>query len=207
MGKDLESKAKVASNKSRKAKKKRPASDVDHATHTDFEAMDGILVEDNVNEPTMGEKLASLNLLEDQKAESHVKQESPSHANPPSADSVDILLKQALHADDHALLLDCLYTQDKKVIVNSISQLRTSDAIKLLHFLISIIQSRGAIVACALPWLKSLVLQHASGIMSQESSLVALNSLYQIIESRVSTFQSALQLSSCLDSHFAGVSF
>ncbi|KAK7812864.1 uncharacterized protein LOC136062408 [Quercus suber] len=65
--------------------------------------------------------------------------------------------------------------------------------------------SRGAILACALPWLRSLLLQHASGIMSQESSLIALNSLYQLIESRVSTFESAIQMSSCLDILYTGV--
>ncbi|GAB2302194.1 hypothetical protein Dimus_036211 [Dionaea muscipula] len=46
-----------------------------------------------------------------------------------------------------------------------------------------------AIVACAIPWLRSLLLQHASFFMSQESSLVALNSLYQLIES--SSFNSS----------------
>ena len=39
---------------------------------------------------------------------------------------------------------------------------------------------RGAVLVSALPWLRSLLLQHASGIMSQESSLIALNSLYQV---------------------------
>jgi len=39
---------------------------------------------------------------------------------------------------------------------------------------------RGSILACALPWLRSLLLQHSTGIMSQESSLLALNSLYQV---------------------------
>ncbi|MCD9637614.1 hypothetical protein HAX54_020992 [Datura stramonium] len=39
-----------------------------------------------------------------------------------------------------------------------------------------------AVLACGLPWLQSLLLQHASGIMSQESSLLALNSLYQTID-------------------------
>ncbi|GKC65944.1 WD repeat-containing protein 43-like protein, partial [Tanacetum coccineum] len=37
----------------------------------------------------------------------------------------------------------------------------------------------GAVAACALPWLRSLPLQHASFIMSEEASLIALNSLYQ----------------------------
>lgn len=85
--------------------------DADHG-----EAMDGVLVDDDINEPTMGEKLASLNFHTDE-AKGHEKQEYPPRAKPPSADSVHVLLKQALHADDRVLLLDCLYTQDEKVFV------------------------------------------------------------------------------------------
>lgn len=153
-----------------------------------------------LNEPTIGEKLQSLAVLDDVE-----QQQPPSTLKPPSADSLHILLKQALHADDRALLLDCLYTQDEKVIENSTSLLNLPDALKLLQFLLSIVQSRGAVLACALPWIRSLLLQHASGIMSQESSMQALNSLYQLIESRVSTFMPAVQLSSCLDLFYAGV--
>jgi len=169
------------------------------------ESSDGVLV----NEPTMGEKLATLSLITDSK-----QQQEPSlvaatqpqpQPQPPSADSVQVLLRQALRADDRVLLLDCLYNRDEKVIAKSVSLLSPADVLKLLQSLISIIQSRGAILACALPWLKSLLLQHASGIMSQESSLVALNSLYQLIESRVSTFESAIQLLSCLDILYTGV--
>ncbi|THG06221.1 hypothetical protein TEA_019806 [Camellia sinensis var. sinensis] len=163
------------------------------------EPMDGSQIDKGLNEPTMGEKLASLNLLENNEVKSIEKKEISQHVMPPSADSVHVLLKQALHADDRALILKCLHTQDDKVIANSVSLLNPSDVIKLLDSLISIIRSRGAGVACALPWLRSLLLQHASGIMSQESSISALNSLYQLIESRVSTFHPALRLSSCVD--------
>ncbi|XP_002517583.2 WD repeat-containing protein 43 [Ricinus communis] len=206
----LESEATIASTLKKKTKKKRAASEMDPSAPGDVdtengEAMNGVLVEDDVNEPTMGEKLASLNLQDNDKTKDQEKPESPPHAKPPSADSVNILLKQALHAEDRALLLDCLYTQNEKVIANSISQLNPSDVHRLLNSLLTIIDSRGAILACALPWLKVLLLQHASGIMSQDSSLVALNSLYQIIESRVSTFPSALQLSSYLDFLYAEV--
>ncbi|KAF5741720.1 hypothetical protein HS088_TW10G00724 [Tripterygium wilfordii] len=197
--------AAAATPKKKSNKKKRVASDTETGTKGDMinayheEVMDGDLVNEDFNEPTMGEKLATLSLQD--KTQSHEKP----HAQPPSADSVNVLLKQALHADDRALLLDCLYTQDDKVITNSISVLNPADVLKLLHSLVSIIQSRGAVLACALPWLRGLLLQHASGIMSQESSLVALNSLYQLIESRVSTFKSALQLSSCIDFLYAEV--
>ncbi|KAJ7003190.1 polyubiquitin 11-like isoform X3 [Populus alba x Populus x berolinensis] len=273
---NVESEAAVASTKAKKSKKKkRAASDAGDTIDTEHgAATDGVLVEYDVNEPTMGEKLASITLQDNGKTNSLEIEESPPHAKPPSADSVNILLKQALRADDRALLLDCLYTQDEKVIANSISLLNPSDVLKLLQSLLSIIHSRGAILACALPWLRSLLLQHSTGIMSQESSLHALNSLYQVkmrtspwkdsdvetirywlslnfkedirlfftdgvlssiylviiesrvpfkismqimvvnlkhvgfiqlIESRVSTFQSALQLSSYIDFLYAGV--
>ena len=82
------------------------------------EAADGVLVDDDINEPTMGEKLAGLNLVENSTAKSNENDES-SVVKPPSADSVHVLLKQALHADDRAILLDCLYTQDEKVYFTS----------------------------------------------------------------------------------------
>lgn len=161
-------------------------------------------VADDLNEPTMGEKLAVLSPTDDVNEHKDTQEHAPL-TKPPSADSVDILLKQALHADDRALLLECLYTQDERVINNSISLLNPSEVIRLLHSLVSMIQSRGAVLACSLPWMKSLIRQHASGIMSQESSFHALNSLNQLIESRVSKFESALKVSSSIDFLYAGI--
>ncbi|XP_052724464.1 uncharacterized protein LOC108320620 isoform X2 [Vigna angularis] len=200
---------KAISMESKKTKKRQAPSDPDVTTDMvdldQHEAAEGVLLDNDLDEPTMGEKLASLSLLEENKFRSDKEQEASVSIKPPSADSVHVLIKQALNADDRTLLLDCLYTQDEKVIRKSIAQLNPSNVLKLLYSLISIIESRGAILACALPWLKYLLLQHASGILSQESSLKALNSLYQLIESRVSTFKSAIQLSSCLDILYSGV--
>ncbi|XP_010537978.1 PREDICTED: WD repeat-containing protein 43 isoform X2 [Tarenaya hassleriana] len=167
---------------------------------------DGVLVDDDPNEPTMGEKLASLNLLDNDKRGSQEPPESslPDTA-PPTAASVNVLLKQALHADDRALLLDCLYNRDEKVIANSVATLNSSDVLKLLNSLLPIIQSRGALLACAIPWIKSLLLKHTGGIMSQESSLQALNTMYQLIESRISTLQTAVEVSSSLDFLYTGI--
>ena len=74
------------------------------------ESSDGVLV----NEPTMGEKLATLNLSTDS---NQLQPQEPSQpqTQPPSADSVQVLLRQALRADDRVLLLDCLYNRDEKV--------------------------------------------------------------------------------------------
>uniref|UniRef100_A0ACD6ANR9 Uncharacterized protein n=1 Tax=Avena sativa TaxID=4498 RepID=A0ACD6ANR9_AVESA len=65
----------------------------------------------NLDEPTMEQKLESLNLLN----KSEFLEEQSVSLAPPSADSVHILLKQALRADDHAELLKCLYNRDEKV--------------------------------------------------------------------------------------------
>ncbi|KAL3001109.1 hypothetical protein AAZX31_09G249000 [Glycine max] len=62
----------------------------------------------------MREKLASLSVLDGNKSRSDIEQESSVPAKPPSADSVHVLLKQALNVDDRTLLLDCLFTQNEK---------------------------------------------------------------------------------------------
>lgn len=78
------------------------------------EPISGGFVEDDINEPTIGEKIEKLNLV-DAATKMSDKEPQLSPAQPPSADSVIVLLRQALRADDRALLLDCMYTQDKKV--------------------------------------------------------------------------------------------
>jgi U3 small nucleolar RNA-associated protein 5 len=78
-------------------------------------------VESNTDEPTMAEKLASLDLaIEEKEKGERDRRLTPSFANPPSADSVHVLMRQALHADDQSLLLDCIYTRDEKVIFPSL---------------------------------------------------------------------------------------
>jgi hypothetical protein len=39
---------------------------------------------------------------------------------------------------------------------------------------------RGSVLVCLLPWLQALLSRHMSSIVSQESSLMLLNSLYQV---------------------------
>ncbi|RZC17223.1 putative cyclic nucleotide-gated ion channel 20, chloroplastic [Glycine soja] len=98
------------------------SSDAKNLVTSDFEdqheAAEGVLLDDDLNEPTMGEKLASLSVLDGNKSRSDIEQESCVLAKPPSADSVHVLLKQALNVDDRTLLLDCLFTQNEKQISN-----------------------------------------------------------------------------------------
>ncbi|KAL0314375.1 UNVERIFIED_CONTAM: hypothetical protein Sangu_2281900 [Sesamum angustifolium] len=205
-------------NKSSKRKTRESEAETEVLSHKSLGEKDGVDVMDDLSEPTMGEKLASLKLEGDDKASNDNNVDS-SLAKPPSADSVYILLKQALRADDRALLIACLYRQDAKVITNSLSLLNPSDVLKFLQSLISIIQLSiwppmflnakcGAPGGGCCSGLCSFMAQKfASSACKQynvpESSLAVLNSLYQLIESRVSTSNNALQLSSCLDLLYA----
>ncbi|KAE8773178.1 U3 small nucleolar RNA-associated protein 5 [Hordeum vulgare] len=151
----------------------------------------------SLDEPTLAEKLAALDPPADAAGVAAVV--------PPSADSVHVLLRQALQADDRAALLGCLYNRDGKVIVKSVSLLTPADAVKFLKSMVSLMQSRGSVLVCLLPWLQALLGRHMSSIVSQESSLLLLNSLYQLIDARTSTFASLLKLSTCLDYHFSEI--
>lgn len=199
--------APVEKHSKKKSRKKRGAPEPDASITENMTYVDGedaYETEVEGNEPTMADKLASLDAVVIDNADVDERQD-PSQTVPPSADSVHVLLKQALHADDRALLLDCLYNRDDKVIANSVMQLNPIDVFKLLDSLISIIQSRGAVLVCALPWLRNLLVLHSSRIISQESSLITLSSLYQLIESRLGTLSPALQLASSLDFLYSGV--
>ncbi|XP_020157144.1 uncharacterized protein [Aegilops tauschii subsp. strangulata] len=156
-----------------------------------------VAAEYSLDEPTMAEKLAALSPPAEAAGGAAVV--------PPSADSVHVLLRQALQADDRAALLGCLYNRDGKVIVKSVSLLTPADAVKFLKSLISLMQSRGSVLVCLLPWLQALLSRHMSSIVSQDSSLLLLNSLYQLIDARTSTFASSLKLSTCLDYHFSEI--
>lgn len=79
------------------------------------EATDVLPVEDDLNELTLGERLAILNQPGVDEAKVPEKEMSSAISKLPSADSVHVLLRQALRAEDRVLLLDCLQAQDEKV--------------------------------------------------------------------------------------------
>jgi U3 small nucleolar RNA-associated protein 5 len=106
--------------KHKKKSKKRAEPEPDIPSTRDSgldEDRDGVLVDDTLNEPTIGDKLESLDLLNGEKVNSEEsnRDSAPGDDKPPTAASVNVLLRQALHADDRSLLLDCLYNRDEQV--------------------------------------------------------------------------------------------
>ncbi|XP_021988727.1 uncharacterized protein LOC110885350 [Helianthus annuus] len=86
-----------------------------------------IEVDNDIDEPTKGEKLAEM-----------------SPTKPPNVESAHLMLKQALQAeDDRSLLLRCLYTDNGKLIVDSIPLLNSCELSKLIEFLIGVSRELG----------------------------------------------------------------
>ncbi|KAJ4890014.1 hypothetical protein Rs2_29762 [Raphanus sativus] len=120
----------------------------------------GMLIDDAHTEPTLGDKLESLDLFVGEKQS--IKDSAPSVDKPPT------------------------------VIGNSVAKLNSVEVLKLLNSLIPILQSSFSLfdsvdkvsVTYSFQW---------DYVMSQELSLIALNSMYQVGNCMT------VQVSSCLD--------
>lgn len=159
------------------------------------------IVED---EQTMEEKLISLNLIPDNHDEGTGDVEVA--VLPPRVDSLQVLLSQALQADDNALLEQCLAVHDDKVISNTVRRLRPTEATKFLSLSVSKLEARPQRALSLIPWVRAVLLQQASFIMSNPAMQPVLTSLYQIIEARLSVFRPLLSLSGRLDLIMAQIS-
>lgn len=154
------------------------------------------VVDDEINELTMEEKLMKLGILEEEKEQ---KPRESTVASAPVADSLIVPLTQALRSGDNFLLEKCLSVTNMKVIKKSVFSMNPGDALDFLRDLVYKLKSSPGRAMSILPWIRAVLLHHASYIMSEEASLIVLNTLYQMIDSRVSVFRPILQLSGRLD--------
>eukprot|EP00249_Psilotum_nudum_P020003 c27515_g1_i1 orf=278-2332(+) len=156
------------------------------------------------NEETMEEKLRALGLIEGDGNEERavIKDE----IIPPSADSLQLLLTQALLADDNLLLEQCLSVSDEKVIENTVRRLRSIEAGKFLQVSVFKMEARPKRSLMLIPWIRAVLLYHATYIMSNPSMQSILRSLYQVIDARLSVFRPLLSLSGRLDLIVAQIS-
>lgn len=152
-------------------------------------------------EPTLEEKLIALKVIEEVEgdAEDHNERGAQDKAVVPRADSLQVLLSQALQAEDNALLEKCLNVGDEKVITNTIRRMRPFLAAKFLAVAVSKMEGRPQRALGLVPWVRAVLLQHASFVMTNLAMQPVLTSLYQIIETRLSVFRPLLSLSGRLD--------
>ena len=116
-----------------------------------------------------------------------------------NADSMVVLLSQALQSNDKQLLEQCLQVRQEEVISNTIKQLRSDEVGKLVPLLVERINSsstRAMQVAC---WIRHTVRHHLTYIISAPAMKKHLSSLYQRLEERQSSYNALLGLNGRLE--------
>ena len=150
-------------------------------------------------EQTLEEKLIALNIIEGDAKDHNENAQDSDKAVVPRADSLQVLLSQALKAEDSALLEQCLNVGDEKVISNTIRRLQPSEAAQFLSVAVSKMEGRPQRALGLVPWVRAVLLQHASFVMTNLAMQPVLTNLYQIIDSRLVVFRPLLSLSGRLD--------
>jgi len=128
--------------------------------------------------------------------------------NAPSADSVGVLLLQALQSGDSQLLDTCLTVDDVNVIHKTVERLPTEYVLPFLNTVIQKFQSRPYMAATLIPWIQSIVMIHTSFLMSINGlHSSTLSGLYQTIDARLNSFDKLLKLSGRLDLLLSQISY
>jgi len=182
--------------------------------------IDGMDIEDEQElqgEPTLGQRVLQLEKQQQQRqggpvaaaaaeaaaGDAAADQAGPAQAalpaGPLKADSLAVLLSQALRSSDRALLERCLSVGRERVIVNSVRRLVPMDAALLLKAAVERLQtkpSRGQQLAA---WIQAVLLHHTAYLMSAPAAAPLMSSLWQIIEARLSMQRQLLALAGRLE--------
>lgn len=157
-------------------------------------------------EPTLGQRVADLE--QQQAAAVHGEQHDHAAAGtsgttlpagPVKADSLGVLLTQALRSSDRALLEQCLGVADERVITNTVKRLVPLDAALLLRAAVERLQSRPARGQQLSAWIQAVLLHHTAYLMAAPGAAPVMSSLYQIIEARLAMQRQLLSLAGRLE--------
>ncbi|BBN09989.1 U3 small nucleolar RNA-associated protein 5 [Marchantia polymorpha subsp. ruderalis] len=189
------------SERSRNVKKRSASIDLDddevpQAENLEEEETAATMDEDD--EQTMEERLISLGIVDKEVANGD-KPETVVKVVPPRGDSLRVLLSQALQSDDSSMLERCLSVQDEKLIKNTVSKLRPTEASKFLSVCMLRLETRPRRGLALVSWLRAVLLQHSASLMTNPSMQPVLTTLYQLIEARMTVFRPLLALSGRLD--------
>jgi U3 small nucleolar RNA-associated protein 5 len=178
------------------------------------------LDEELAAEQTLGDRVAQLEqqqqnmqqqqqgLQQQQQQQQHqehvsYQQEAAAAAAPPSgplkADSLAVLLAQALRSSDKALLERCLAVTNERVVNNTVKRLLPLDAALLLRAGVERLQSRPSRGQQLAVWLQAVLLHHTAYLMSAPGAAPVMSCLFQIIEARLAMQRQLLSLAGRLD--------
>lgn len=158
-------------------------------------------------EPTLGQRVAQLQ--EQQYAATGALGDQPGGAagtskaglppGPIKADSLGVLLTQALRSSDRTLLEQCLSVSDGRVVANTVKRLVPLDAALLLRAAVERLQSRPARGQQLAAWIQAVLLHHTAYLMAAPGAAPVMSSLYQIIEARLAMHRQLLSLTGRLE--------
>jgi U3 small nucleolar RNA-associated protein 5 len=120
-------------------------------------------------------------------------------AGPIKADSLGVLLTQALRSGDRALLERCVGVSDTRVVNNTVRRLLPADAAAFLRAAVERLQSKPARGGQLAAWIRAVLVHHTAYLMASPGVQAVLTSLYQTIESRLAMQRTLLSLSGRLD--------
>jgi U3 small nucleolar RNA-associated protein 5 len=120
-------------------------------------------------------------------------------AGPIKADSLAVLLTQALRSGDRALLERCLGVGDARVVGNTVRRLLPADAAAFLRAAVERLQSKPARGQQLSAWIRAVLVHHTAYLMASPGVQAVLTSLYQTIEARLAMQRTLLSLSGRLD--------
>lgn len=152
---------------------------------------------DSEEEMTFAERISALKGADDVSVS--LEKPTSDSAVPPKADSLSVLLSQAIANEDRALLERCLTVRNNKTVSKTIKQLSPADATKLIKLLVHKLQAsprRGEQLA---GWVRAILVHHAGFFAGTGSCKDTLTYLYQIIDSRLASYQSLVALKGRLD--------
>lgn len=153
-------------------------------------------------EQTLGERLRALEIA----AGEHGNEAAAAPAAPsafdgavPRADSLAVLLGQALASNDTALLERVLSVSDRKVAANTVARLRPEQALAFLAAAVSRLQTSPARGARLAHWIRETLAAHAGHLTAAPGAGQLLAALYGILDARLALYRPLLALSGRLD--------
>lgn len=156
---------------------------------------------------SLEEKLEQLEAAK-KKAKNPVFVPSMEEKNAPSADSIGVILLQALQSDDDQLLETCISVGDITMIQRTVERLPSEYILPFLNTIIRKFQMSPNRASDLMPWIQTVVMLHTSFLMTiPDLNVTSLSGLYQTVDSRLSTYPKLLKLSGRLDLLLSQISY
>lgn len=158
----------------------------------------------SLSEPSMGDKLATLNPpITAPSTPKTSDVDSPTSSSKiliPDANSLHVLLVQAIHSSDKALLESCLqHSTSFATIRTTVQKVPTNYVIPLMNSLMDKFHKKPTRGSHLLEWIKAIVTIHSGYLMTIPDLVKKLSMFYQSIEQRLNGYEKMLKLKGRLE--------